>query len=119
MVSILDEIEEALKQVDARVFYGTAVKIKRDERWDYTIFGRESATLNTNNTSLSTIYPVAVVREDYVPECMESEIINALSGIPGLRPEGSIVYDYTVKPGTTDIVEMMVIRFRHSRKLCG
>lgn len=113
----LEKIEAALKEIDPRTYYGTAAKIGRDEPWDYTVFGRESATMNANYTSLTEVYPVAVIRENYVPESMEDAVLAAMRTIPGIKPTGDVVYDYMVKPGTTDIVEMMIIRFQRSRKI--
>ena len=114
----LELIEQELKKIDPKTFYGTAAKIKRNEPWDYIVFSRENATMNDNLTSISMIYPVAVVRENYVPEGLEDQIILAMRNVPGMKPTGEIVFDYMTKPGTSDVVEMMVIRFRKSRKIC-
>ena len=104
--------------MDPKTFYGTAAKIGRKDPWDYTVFGRENATMSANQTSLSTVYPVAVVRENYVPEGMEDQIVSAMRTIPGMKPTGEILFEYMVKPDSTDVVEMMVIRFSRSRKVC-
>lgn len=115
---ILDDIETALKSVYPRVFYGTAAKIARNEPWNYIVFGREAADLSPNLTSLTTTYVVAYVHEDYTPEDAEERIISAMCAIPGVKPSGEgAIYEYQTKPGTTDVVEMLAIRFKCARKI--
>lgn len=109
-MQILDEIESVLKEYDNHVFYGTASKLNKNDSWDYIVFARDNVSLNTNHTSLTHHFAIAIVREDYVPEGLMEEITGRLKELPGMRIDGDILFDYMVKPGSTDTVEMMVIR---------
>ena len=112
MSSTLDLINAALANVDNRVFYGTAAKLPKSQPWNYTVFSREPASRNANKTSITHVYAVSVVRENYVPESMMAEVINAMESIPGMRmSDDDIEFAYQVKPGTSDTCEMMTIKF--------
>lgn len=115
--SILDAIKYALEPLGYPIYYGTAAGISKSQPWDYIVFGRENATGNNNNTSLTHHYTVAVIHEDYVPEDTIKDVLDAMLAIPGMRWAGEIVFDYMAKPGTTDVVELMVVRFDRPQKL--
>lgn len=119
MTSTLDRINEALHSLDLPVYYGTATGLSKASAWNYIVFGRENATGNANLTSISHNYNVAVVHEDYVPEQTLYDVLEAMSAIPGMRWQGEIVFDYMAKPGTDDVVELMVVRFEKPEKLNG
>ena len=117
-MATLDAISEALSSVDERVYYGMASKLPKGAPWNYTVFSREPSNRNANKTGFTDVYSVAVVREEYVPEDVLPAVIEAMETIPGMKLADSTVdYDYMTKPGTTDIAEMMVVRFSKARKL--
>ena len=117
-MATLDAISSALESVDERVYYGMATKLPKGAPWNYTVFSREPASRSANRTGFTDVYSVAVVREDYVPEDVLPSVIEAMERIPGMKLADSTVdYDYMAKPGTSDIVEMMVVRFSKARKL--
>lgn len=118
MASTLDLIEQALIKVDENVYYGTAAKKPKDAPWDYTVFSREPASRSANKTSITHVYAVSVVRENFVPEEMMVKVIDAMEAIPGMRmTDGGIDFDYQVIPGTSDTAEMMTITFSKGVKI--
>lgn len=116
----LDRIAKALGTIEeeGRVFYGMASKLPKGASWDYTIFSRAPASTSEYPTSISDAYEVAVVREGHVPEGHDKAVIDAMRSVPGVKVDTAhgIEYVYRVKPGTRDIVEMMVLRFAKGRK---
>lgn len=117
-MSILDEIKGALGAIDDDVYYGTALSRNPNAPWNYTVFFRASTDLTGNKTGYRDAFQVAVVREGYIPEDMLQKVIDAMSGIAGMRLSDSqgVEYVYDVKPKTTQTVEMMVLQFCHARK---
>lgn len=113
-MSTLDDIQNALAAVDANVFYGVACGLPEGAPWNYTVFSRDTSTPKDSLTGFSHRYAVAVIREDYVPEGTDVEVIEAMCRIPGMRLDRSrdIEYRYSVKQGSVrTVVEMMVVRF--------
>ena len=119
MSSTLDKINEAVQTIGLPVYYGTATGIGKGQPWNYIVFGRENATGNANLTSITHNYSVAIVHEDFVPEDILDAVLDAMSTIPGMRWQGEAIFDYMAKPGTTDIVELMVVRFQKAEKRHG
>lgn len=117
-MSTLDTIRDTLGKLDRRVYYGTASKLPQGAPWDYTVFSRDTTKPKDQLTGYTERYIVAVVREGYVPEGADREVIAAVEEIPGMRLDrtASIEYLYTVKPGTQDTVEEMVIHFAKAVK---
>lgn len=117
-MATLDLINAALSEVDELVYYGMATKLPNGAPWNYTVFSREPSSRSANKTGFTDVYAVAVVRENYVPEDVLPAVIEAMESIPGMRlSDSSVEYDYMAKPGTSDIAEMMVVRFSKARKL--
>ncbi|MBQ9785059.1 MAG: hypothetical protein IJW29_06450 [Clostridia bacterium] len=117
MSSTLDLISAALAEVDERVYYGTAAKLPKCQPWNYTVFSREPAYRNASKTGITHVYAVSVVRENFVPEGMMLDVINAMEAIPGMRmADDGIDFAYQVKPGTSDTAEMMTINFTKAVK---
>lgn len=113
-MSTLDDVKDALASVDANVFYGAACGLPDGAPWNYAVFSRDTSTPKDNLTGFSHRYTVAVIREDYVPEGTDAEVIEAMCRIPGMRLDRSrdIEYRYSVKQGSVrTVVEMMLIRF--------
>ena len=119
MSSTLDKINECLQTLELPVYYGTAAGIGKAQSWNYVVFGRENATGNANLTSITHNYSVAIVHEDFVPEDVLGNVLKAMSTIPGMRWQGEAAFDYMAKPGTDDVVELMVVRFQKAEKLHG
>ena len=119
-MSTLDTIRDELGKVERpdRLYYGVAAKLPKDAPWDYTVFSRDGVAPKASLTGFTHLYIVAVVREGYVPEGLDLEIIEAMEKIPGMKLNraASIEYLYTVKPGTQDTVEEMVLHFAKAVK---
>ena len=114
---ILDDIQEKLLEKDPNVFYGTAEKLDRKKPWDYIVFSRRVMRPNSTKSGYTDMFEVAIVREEYVPEGLPEKIIEALTSIKGVRmSERDGLYDYAVKPNTSDTVEMLVLEFVRPRK---
>ena len=105
----LKEIEKALKTVDPYVFYGAAGHVNK---WDYTVFRRLNVIGASNKFSKTLKYQVGVVRENYIPEGLDEEVIKALKTLAGVKvSEEDIQFEYTVRAGTNTVVEIMTINF--------
>ena len=117
-MATLDDIQAALESIDDAVYYGVASKVEETDSWNYTVFSRDNTSPKENLTGYSERFLVAVVRENYVPEGMYLDVIEAMAKIPGMKLDRSrdIEYLYTAKPGTRDVVEMMSVYFTKGRK---
>lgn len=114
---ILNDLQDALLSVDENVYYGTAEQHPKDKRWDYIVFSRDVISRNDNRTSLTDTVNVAIVREEYIEEGLPETIVDTVEGLKGFRlASGNHEYFYTVKPNTNLVVEMLVLKFTHSRK---
>lgn len=109
---IIEEIESKLKEIDKNVFYGAVKRSIKDTLWNYIVFDRGRMKKSTNGTGYSYTYNVHVVREDYIPEGLEIDVINKIEEITGMRYSGEDAeYTYTVKPNTNVVVEMVTLTF--------
>lgn len=109
---ILNKIKEKLLEIDPNVYYGMVDDGIRELRWDYIVFDRRRIRPSENKTGYSCIYSVHIVRESFVPEGLEIEVINKMLSIPGMRLAGSdLTFDYVAKPNTNETVEMISIEF--------
>ena len=109
---ILNEIKEKLLEVDPNVYYGKVDSAIRESRWDYIVFDRRRIRPSENKTSYSHYYAVHIVRESFVPDGLEREVINKMLEIDGMRLAGTdLTFDYAPKPNTDEIVEMVTIEF--------
>lgn len=115
---ILDEIKSKLLEIDNEVLYGSYAKLDRTEPWDYIVFMRGKMRRNKSDTCYVDTYKVVIVREEYVPDGLAEQVIEALKSIPGVRASDSdFWYDYVIKPNTSDTVEMLVLEFTKTRKI--
>ena len=114
---ILNDIKEKLEEIDENVFYGAVNSRMKETLWNYTVFNRVKLSPNQNKTGYTAEYSVHIVREDFIPEGLEEEVIEALKSIKGVRvnSEGGS-YDYVTKPSTDTVVEMFSINFYIPRK---
>lgn len=120
---LLDEVKKALKEVDPMVFYGLVPSPLVDENgeevdtWDYIVFNRAKLTHNPNKTSFGDRFEVHIVREEYVPEGTDTDVIARLTAIPGVKlADEDGTYDYIMKPNTDAVVEMLTLTFTRGRK---
>lgn len=120
---LLDEVKKALKEIDPLVFYGLVPSVLLDENgeevdvWDYIVFNRAKLTHNPNKTSFGDRFEVHIVREEYVPEGIDTEVIAKLTAIPGVKlADEDGTFDYTMKPNTDTVVEMLTLTFTRGRK---
>ena len=112
---ILDAIEEKLKEVDPCVFYGVAENIDSESLWNYIVFDRKLVKLNENKTSFIYRYRVHIVREVWVPEGIEEEVIKKMLEIKGMKlATNDMQYTRTTKGNTGAVVEALTIEFSRS-----
>lgn len=118
---ILNEIKKKLKEVDPVVFYGLGDE--RDEygnrltRWDYIVFRRKALSYSDSKKGYSDRFVVAIIREDYIPEGLDVAVIDKMCEIAGMRlanPDSA--FNYTQKPNTNTVVEVLEIEFVKARK---
>jgi hypothetical protein len=109
---ILDDIKNKLLEIDPTVYYGMVDDEMRETVWDYTVFHRKPTKIGANRTGYSYHFSVNVVRENFIPEGLDLEIIAKMLEIPGMRLAGNdMEYNYIAKPGTNVVVEMLSIDF--------
>lgn len=115
---ILDDINQRLEEVDRRVYYGAVDKAAvRDTIWDYIVFNRINLKISTNKTSFSDYYVVHIVRENFIPDGIDIEVIEKMLTIDGMRLAGiDGEYNYIQKPNTNIVVEMLSLYFVRARK---
>lgn len=114
---ILDDIKNKLKEIDSNVFYAMVDTSVKDTVWDYIIFERNALSVNANKTGYSEEYTVRIIREEFIPEGVEIEVIDKMLEIPGMRlkSDGGI-YEYVQKPNTNIVVEMFSVGFVRPKK---
>lgn len=114
---ILDDIKNKLEEIDERIYYGMVDDEVRETVWNYIVFNRSTLSANQNRTGYSDYYDVHIVRENFVPEGVDLEIIEKMLEIGGMRlasSDGS--YNYVLKPNTNIVVEMLTLHFVRARK---
>ena len=114
---ILDDIKGKLNEIDPNVFYGAVNKRMQGETWDYIVFNRTVMRSNSNKTAFSDVYTVHIIREEFIPEGTAEAVIEKMLEIAGMKLSGTdSEYDYTTKPKTDAVVEMLSIEFVRARK---
>lgn len=115
---ILTDIEAKLKEIDSNVFYGMVDKRMLEMVWDYIVFNRTKINHSSNRTSSGDRFDVHIIRENYIPDGTEDEVITKLCSLPGVRVAAEdTTFDYVAKPSTNIVVEMMTIPFVRARKV--
>ena len=114
---ILEDIESKLREIDPNVYYGAVDASQNETEWNYIVFNRSGITRSANKTGATDHFDVHIVRENYVPEGVDTMIVDALCALPGVRiaAEDSD-FDYVRKPNTNIVVEMLTIHFVRARK---
>lgn len=114
---ILTDIEAKLKEIDPNVYYGMVDESRKETVWDYIVFNRTIIRHSTNKTSESDRFDVHVIRENFIPDGLENEVIDKLRELPGVKLTGDdSTFTYVQKPNTNIVVEMMSIHFLRARK---
>ena len=109
---ILNEIKEKLQEIDSRVFYGMVYNSMRETDWNYIVFNRKPTKVGANRTGLNYYFSVNIIREEFIPEGLDMTVIEKMLEIPGMRLAGTdMEYNYTAKPNTDTVVEMLSIDF--------
>lgn len=114
-MSKLDVIKATLETFGI-TFYGNA-NVKNTEPWDYTVFRRSVIANAPNGTDFVRRYVVAIIRENYVPEGLEFEVVKAIQDATNLRVSEAS-YSYVFKGSTDMVVEICTITFTEPLKRC-
>ncbi len=115
---ILEDITNKLKEINPKVYYGIVDESERNSYlWDYIVFNRVKLEPSTNKTGYTYGYDVHIVCENFIPEDKDIEVIEKMLEISGMRlaTDGGD-YDYTVKPNTNTVVEVLTLHFVRARK---
>lgn len=116
---ILDDIQQKLLKFDPVVFYGCVDEDSESIKhsWDYTVFNRVRLRAAPEKNSYVDVIEVHIVREEYVPDGADTEVIALMRSIPGVKLSSEDgTYNYTRKPGTGTVVEMLTLTFTRARK---
>lgn len=114
---ILNEIKTKLKELDEHVFYGMVDNSMQETLWNYIVFNRTTMKASQNKTGYTDYYTVHIIREEWIPEGFEIDVINKMLEINGMRLAGNdAVYSYVPKPNTNIVVEMLSIDFMKAKK---
>lgn len=116
---ILSDIEQKLKEIDPVVFYGCVDADSEEIKncWNYIVFNRVKLRTSSDKTSYVDVIEVHIVREEYVPDGIDVEVTEKLRSIPGVkRSSDDGTYEYTRKPNTGNVVEMLTLTFTRARK---
>ena len=112
----LEEIEKKLLEIDPNVDYGVVKKSRLDTAWNYIVFNRTNINFSASKASASDVFDVHIIRENYIPEGLETQVIKKLEELPGVRAFDKPEFRYTTKPNTDTVVEMLTISFVRARK---
>jgi hypothetical protein len=114
---ILEEIQSKLREIDPNVYYGMVDSSQNETEWNYIVFNRTEITRSANKTGASDRFDVHIIRENFIPEGVDTEVVDALCSIPGVRVAGeNSTFTYVQKPNTNIVVEMLTIPFVRARK---
>lgn len=111
----LTDIEAKLQEIDPNVDYGMVDLKRMETAWNYIVFNRTGVKYSTQKTAASDTFDVHIIRENYIPDGLEAEVVTKLCELPGVRVSGDAVYNYTQKPNTNIVVEMLTIHFVRAR----
>ena len=114
---MLQAIEQALREIQEPVFYGSADDVGNASLWNYIVFFRDRRARNQNNTGYTDYFTVAIIHENWVPDEMIDSVIDKLEALPGMRLANTDAsFDYTRKPGTNAVIEVATLTFSRARK---
>lgn len=114
---ILEDIKNKLLTLNLPVYYGMAEDITNLDILDYIVFLRDTSRYSATKNSFSDYFIVAVVNENYIIEDFDKQVINKVCELSGFRvADDDISYEYTKKPNTNIILEILTIKFVRARK---
>lgn len=114
---ILEDIQAKLQEVDPNTFYGKVDDTVITDEWNYIVFMRKSLSIGAQKREYSDRFTIAVVRENFIPEGLDTTIIEKLCELAGMKLAGSdCQYTYTQKPNTNTVVEVLTMEFVRARK---
>lgn len=118
---LLNDVKKALKEIDPLVFYGLVPSADENgekfDVWDYIVFNRVKLKNHANKTSYSDHFEVHIVREEYIPEGIDIDVIAKLTALPGVKlADDDGTYNYMMKPNTDTVIEMLTLTFTRGRK---
>lgn len=114
---ILNQIKEKLAEIDQNVFYGMVDSSMKETVWDYIVFGRKALKHNPTKSGYTEVYSVHIIREDFIPEGLELEVIDKMLEIDGMKVSGDDgIYTYVQKTNTNVVVEMFSVDFIRAKK---
>ena len=117
---ILEDIQKKLEEIDSKVFYGKVDEKEIDNEWNYIVFMRKKLRYDAQKKSFSDVFVVAVIRENFIPDGLETDVIEAVCTINGMRVSGTDGdYNYVQKPNTNTVVEILTLEFVRARKRAG
>ena len=116
-MTTLNDVRDALADIDPNVYYGTAAKLPKGAPWNYIVFSRSTMGRSPGRTGMADGVEVAIVREEYIPDGLAEAVVEAVEAIPGMRQaSGDARYYYDVRPGTTTTCEMLLLDFTRARR---
>lgn len=114
---LLEDIQKKLEEIDNNVFYGMADEEKITSDWNYTVFMRKNLSIGDQKQGYSDRYTVAVIRENFIPEELVTQVIDKMLEIQGMRiASPDCPYSYIKKPNTNVVVEILTMEFVKARK---
>lgn len=114
---ILDDIKNKLEEIEPKVYYGMVDDEARETAWNYIVFNRTKLKSSANKTGYGDLYDVHIIRENFIPEGVDLDIIRKMREIDGVRETGEDgTYNYVQKPNTNIVVEMLTLHFVRARK---
>lgn len=109
-----DKIKEKLEETKEEVFYG-AGRFKDRDSWDCIVYGKRR--LKREKTNSTTIWFVAIVKEEFIPEGMEECVINKMRELGLKKTDEDARYGYAEKSGEC-MAEICTIEFYKAEKGC-
>ena len=113
---LLEKIETCLSKFDMPVYYGRSFAKANDE-WNYFVFNRQSMYKSgTTGIDINYQYQVHIIKENYIDEDFEIQVIKAIQNETRLRLIGQAQYNYVTKGNTDIVVEMLTLTFTRTHK---
>lgn len=114
---MLNEIEKALKELDNNVYYGISTHNEKCE-WNYIVFNRKKIKPSGKNLlGFTDYYSITIVRENYIPEGFEREVIEKIEKDTMLKiADNEYMYNYLIKPNTNTVVELLTMDFVKAKR---
>ena len=105
---LMQEIQTKLEELDPQVFYGMVDKEAITNEWNYVVFRRKALSVSDTKKGYSDRFIVAIIREDFIPEGLEIQVIDKMLEIAGMRlANPDCPYEYIQKPNTNIVVELL------------